>query len=176
MFRYLIGCAFSLVLTSSACVLGQNPIEQRRNPGHGVRVIEVNPEGQAAQAGIQTMDLLSKYGKFDLVDHSTYFKAREFYLRNPKVKVKLEFWRGQDRTVIEVFPGPLGIDTNEYNPVGYQLDAFLKQAEILRHIPAFMQQVEFKEAFEKEGIGEILAKAKTLLDQAEGEGTLTATQ
>jgi len=175
MFRYLIGCVFSLVL-SSACVLGQNPIEQPRNPGHGVRVIAVNPEGQAGQAGIQTMDLLSKYGKFDLVDHSTYFKAREFYLQNPKVKVKLEFWRGQDRTVIGVFPGPLGMDTNEYNPVGYQLDAFLKQAEILRHIPAFMQQVEFKEAFEKEGIGEALAKAKTLLDQAEGEGTLTATQ
>jgi hypothetical protein len=176
MFRYLICSVFSLVLTSSACVLAQNPIEQPRNPGHGVRVIEINPDGQAQHAGIQTMDLLSKYGKFDIVDHSTYYKAREFYLRDPKVKVKVEFWRGHERTVIEVLPGALGIDTNEYNPVGYQLDAVIKHAELMRHIPAFLQNVEFKEEFEEQGVEQLLAQARTMLDQAEGEGTLTATQ
>ena len=176
MSRYLVCCVVSLVFMFPACARAQNPIEQPRNPGHGVRVIEVVPGGQAERAGIETMDLLSKYGKFDIVDHSTYYKAREFYLKDPKVKVKAEFWRGHDRTVIEVFPGQLGVDTNEYNPVGYQLDGFLKQAEILRHIPAFMRQVEFKETFEKEGAEDSLAKAKAMLQQAEGEGTLTATQ
>jgi len=176
MFRYLVCCVFSLVLTSFAWVCAQSPFEQPRNPGHGVRVIEVVPDGQAERAGIQTMDLLNRYGKFDIVDHSTYYKAREFYLKDPKAKVKVEFWRGHERTVIEVFPGRLGIDTNEYNPVSYQLDGFLKQAEILRHIPAFMRHVEFKETFEKEGIDDSIAKAKAMVDQAEGEGTLTATQ
>lgn len=176
MIRYLLCSLFSFFLTSSACLLAQNPIEQPRNPGHGVRVIEIDPDGQVADAGIQTMDLLSKYGKFDLVDHSTYFKAREFYLKDPKTKVKLEFWRGHERTVIEVFPGALGMDTNEYNPVGYQLDAMLNHAEILRQIPTFMRPVEFKDTFAKEGVEEILTQAKAMLDQAEGEGTLTATQ
>jgi tetratricopeptide (TPR) repeat protein len=176
MLRNIICCVFTLVLTGAVSLQAQVPDEQPRNPGHGVRVIEVIPGGQAERAGIQSMDLLSKYGKFQIVDHSSYYKAREFYLKTPKVKVKLEFWRGNDRMVIEVFPGGLGVDTNEYNPVLYQLDVFVKHAEILRQVPVYLRNVEFKDEFEKNGIDDLVAKAKAMLEQAEGEGTLTATE
>jgi tetratricopeptide (TPR) repeat protein len=168
----LTGCA-SL---SPQPLQAQAPIEEKRNSGHGVRVIEVIPDGQAERAGIQTMDLLSKYGKFTVVDHSTYYKAREFYLKTPDVKVKVEFWRGHAPRVIEVLPGQLGIDTNEYNPVGYQLDSVMQKVDALQQIPAFQREFEFKEAFENGGIDKSLVDAREIVDRAEGEGTLTATE
>ena len=166
----LTGCA------SSSAQSNQLPEGNLEPPKLGVRVIEIVPDGQAEASGVQTMDLLASYGKFKIVDHSTYYKAREFYLRTPKVKVRVQFWRGRSPYTIEVLPGAIGMDTNEYNVVGYQLDAVLKHAELLYDVPEFKRGVEFKETFEKEGIDESLRKAKEMIDRAEAEGTLTATQ
>lgn len=166
------GFAFAFAQSQQA----QLPEGNREPPKLGVRVIHIIPDGQAETAGVQTMDLLAKYGKFTVVDHSTYYKAREFYLRNPKIKVKLVFWRGRSPYTIKVFPGWIGMDTNEYNPVSYQIDAVLKHAELLGDIAEFKRDVEFKETFQKEGIAETFLKAKDMIDRAEAEGSLTATQ
>ena len=47
----------------------QMPVADREPPKLGVRIITVTPEGQLERAGIQVMDLLSKYGKFAVVDY-----------------------------------------------------------------------------------------------------------
>ena len=168
----LTACAFLCVQPLQA----QMPETERRNPGRGVRVIEVAPGGQAERAGIQVMDLLSKYGKFTVVDHSSYYKAREFYLKTPDVKVKVEFWRGHTRIVIEVFPGTIGMDTNEYGLVAYQLDSAMMHVNALMPIPEFNRMVEFKDVFEKGGLPAAIAKANEIIDRGEAEGALTATQ
>jgi tetratricopeptide (TPR) repeat protein len=92
------------------------------------------------------------------------------------VKVKLVFWRGRTPYKIEVLPGLMGMDTNEYNPVGYQLDAVLKHAEVMDHIPEYQRAVEFKAELDKESIDAISRSAKELIDRAEADGSLTATQ
>lgn len=171
----------TVVLTGFASTFAQTqqpdlPEGNREPPKLGVRVIEIIPDGQAEAAGVQTMDLLAKYGKFTVVDHSTYYKAREFYLRDPKVKVKLVFWRGRSPYTIEVLPGRIGMDTNEYNVVSYQIDAVLKHAELMDQIPEYKRQVEFKTEFEKESIDAIVRNAREMIDRAEAEGSLTATQ
>ena len=178
----MLKIVFSLVLTScvflsSSSLQAQTPVNEPLPPKLGLRVIEVIPHGQAERAGIQYMDTLSKYGKFTIIDHSTYYKARAEYLKNPDVKVELEFWRGPTRLTIEVVPGNLGIVTNEKNIVAYKLEGEIKNIEILRQIPEYKRHVEFKDAFEKEGgIPESLRKAKAIVERAEAEGTLTPTQ
>src|ERR1700752_75510 len=154
----------------------QMPYVEREPPKLGVRVIEITPEGQLQKAGIQVMDLLSKYGRFTIVDHSTYYKAREFYLKNPDKKVKLEFWRGRTPMTIEVLPGTIGGSTNEYNVVAYQLDSAMMHVNVLKEIPDFRHMVEFKSEFEKGGVEAAIARAREIIDRAEADGTLTQTQ
>jgi hypothetical protein len=171
----------TVVLTGFASTLAQTqqldlPEGNREPPKLGVRVIEIIPDGQAEAAGVQTMDLLAKYGKFKVVDHSTYYKAREFYLRTPKEKVKVVFWRGRSPYTIEVLPGYIGMDTNEYNAAGYQLDAVIKHAEVMDHVPEYLRQVEFKAEFEKQGVDALLRDAREMIDRLEADGSLTSTQ
>ena len=178
---YRLFLLLTVVLTAFTSAFAQTQKHElaegnREPPKLGVRVIEIIPDGQAEAGGVQVMDLLAKYGKFTIVDHSTYYKAREFYLRTPKVKVKLVFWRGRSPYTIQVLPGLMGMDTNEYNTTGYALDAVLKGAELLNDLPEYQRQVEFKEAFEKEDLGGGPNKAREMIDRAEAEGSLTATQ
>lgn len=171
----------SVVLTSCASPFAvrlqvQQPADEPRPPKQGVRVIKVVPGGQADRAGIQDMDLLSKYGPFTVTDYSTYYKAREAYLKEPNTRVELEIWRGRTRLTMQVFPGMLGMDTNEYNPVAYQLDAVLKSLAIRQQIPDYQREVEFKDAFQQESLDQEIAKAKAMIDDAEAQGTLTPAQ
>lgn len=152
------------------------PPVEREPPKLGVRIIEVRPEGQLESAGIQVMDLLSKYGKFTVIDHSTYYKAREFYLKTPDKRVKVEFWRGRTPITIEVLPGSIGGSTNEYSAVAYQLDSAMMSVNALKEIAEFRRMVEFKSEFEKGGVEAAIAQAREIIDRAEAEGTLTPTQ
>lgn len=154
----------------------QMPVADREPPKLGVRIIKVTPEGQLERAGIQVMDLLSKYGKFKVIDHSTYYKAREFYLKTPDEKVKVQFWRGRTPITIELLPGTLGGSTNEYNVVAYQLDSAMMRVNALKEIAEYRRIVEFKSEFEKGGVEAAIAQAREIIDRAEAEATLTPTQ
>jgi tetratricopeptide (TPR) repeat protein len=163
----------------TACTASRAQSEEMGNrepPKVGVRIIEITEAGQLERAGIQVMDLLSKYGKFEVVDHSTYYKAREFYLKTPDKKVKVQFWRGRTPMTIEVLPGTIGGSTNEYNVVAYQLDSAMMHVNTLKDIPEYLRPVEFKPQFENGGVQDALSKAREIIDRAEGEGTLTPTQ
>jgi tetratricopeptide (TPR) repeat protein len=154
----------------------QIPEGNREPPKVGVRVIKVTPDGQLERAGIQVMDLLSKYGKFDVIDHSTYYKAREFYLKTPNEKVTVEFWRGRTPITIQLLPGTIGGSTNEYNPVAYQLDSAMMRVNAMKEIAEHRRMVEFKSEFEQGGVEAAIAQAREIIDRAEAEGTLTPAQ
>jgi hypothetical protein len=172
-------CCLSVALTA-LCAQTLSAQEEggyvRKVPFVGCRVIKVTPGGQAERGGVQVMDLLSKYGEYTVVDHSTYYKAREAYLKNPSVKIPVEFWRGHEKIVINVFPGRLGVDTNEYNPVAYQFDSAMMHVDTTKNLPEYMRDVEFKEAFENDGAAKSIEQAREIIDRAEAEGTLTAMQ
>lgn len=166
-------------MTSCAAFPGQQaqlPAVDREPPRVGVRIIKVTPSGQLERAGIQVMDLLSKYGKFEVIDHSTYYKAREFYLQTPGEKVKVQFWRGRTPMTVELLPGTIGGSTNEYNVVAYQLDSAMMSVNALKEIAEFRRMVEFKAEFEKGGVEAAIARAREIIDRAEAEATLTPTQ
>jgi tetratricopeptide (TPR) repeat protein len=176
MFKFCRPLLLLLILLLISTALRAQQQEEPKYPGTGIRVIEVHHDGQAEQVGLQVMDLLTKYGKFTVVDHSSYYKAREFYLKNPKQKVKLEVWRGRERLMPSVFPGTIGMDTNECCAVPYQWDSILQSINAWIHVPPYQLNVEFKEEHENAGLDKDLVKGRELIDRAEAEGTLTPTQ
>ena len=145
-------------------------------PKVGVRIIEITPDGQLEKAGIEVMDLLSKYGKFTVIDHSTYYKARESYLKTPDQKVKVQFWRGRTPMTVELLPGTIGGSTNEYSAVAYQLDSAMMRVNALKEVSDFRRMVEFKSEFEKGGVEAAIGQAREIIDRAETDGTLTPAQ
>ena len=173
----LLRCCLLVTVVMTSCTsLRAQQVADREPPKLGVRIIEVTPEGQLEKAGIQVMDLLSKYGKFKVVDHSTYYKAREFYLKTPDEKVKVQFWRGRTPISIELRPGTLGGSTNEYNVVAYQLDSAMMRVNALKEISEHRRMVEFKSEFEKGGVEAAITQAREIIDRAEADGSLTPTQ
>lgn len=179
--RSLLPFLLGVVLAACSSSLAQAPQyelpEGNQNPPMvGVRIIEIDPDGQLAKAGVEVMDLLSKYGKFTVVDHSTYYKAREFYLKTPDQKVKVRIWRGRMPRTIEVLPGTIGGDTNEYGTVAYQLNSAMMSVNTMKEIPDFLRMVEFKPEFEKGGVDAAITQAREIIDRAEGDGSLTPTQ
>jgi len=176
-------CSFWLSIVLASCTLvcaqplrAQTPGDEPKIPRIGLRVIEVVPGGPAEHGGVQRMDMLAKYGKFRVIDHSSYYKAREFYLKNPKVKVPLEFWRAGKPFLVHVYPGWVGMNTNEYNPVAYQLDSVINSFEGLENIAEYLRAIEFKDHLDKDRVAAQVAKANEMIEQAQLEGTLTPTQ
>lgn len=150
-------------------------VETEQNPGRGLRIVSVFEGGTAQRAGLLPMDLLSKYGEFDIVDHASYFAAREAYNRSPDDKVQIIVWRGNKKMTPTVSAGKLGVETNEYNPVCYQFDSLVQKVNVMAEVPDYMRDREFKEHFTSSP-EKILDEARRLIDQAEQEGKLTPTQ
>jgi hypothetical protein len=77
--RLLLSFWLSVGLTTLfvQAVNGQEQGGYVRKVPYAGRVIKVVPNTPAEAAGVQVMDLLSKYGEFTVVDHSTYYKARQ---------------------------------------------------------------------------------------------------
>jgi tetratricopeptide (TPR) repeat protein len=158
---------------SSQTQNSQAPVEQP--PARALRILGVD-EGMPSQtAGLQPMDLLSRYGEFEIVDNASYFAAREFYEKSPDVRVRIVVWRNRQRLTATVPPGRLGIETNEYNPVSYKFDSLMENVNSLLEIPEYMRDHEFKESFavppEK-----TLEEARSLIDRAEQESSITPAQ
>jgi tetratricopeptide (TPR) repeat protein len=167
---YASGCALASGQRLGALSQSVNP-----NPGRGLRIISVHEGSSASAAGLRPMDLLSKYGEFEVIDDASYFKAREAYEKSPGASVQIEVWRGNERLTPTVQVGRLGIDSNEYNPICYAFDALMDQVNALREIPEYQRDVEFKSQF-AQGSEKNVAEARQMIDKAEREGTLTPTQ
>ena len=167
---------FSAILIAGSPAFGQaefrEPVNDERNPGRGLRVLQVDAGGTAARLRLQPMDMLTRYGKFEIIDHSSYFKAREAYDKLVP-SVEIEVWRGDTRLKTKVPTGPLGIDTMEDNPVAFQFRLIMQSIEVGRQIPEYQRGVEFTDV---EDENKALEKGRAFIDAAERDGTLTRSQ
>jgi len=145
-----------------------------RNPGKGVRILKVDQGSPAERAGLQPMDLLTRYGEFEIVDHANFFAARDAYEKSPETSVQVVIWRGNTRLAPTVPTGRLGIDTNEYNPVSYQFDSLMQHINVTLEIPEYMRDREFKDSYTSPE--KLVKEARALLDRAAEAGTLTPAQ
>ena len=66
-------------------------------PKVGLRITEVKAGSTAEEAGLQPMDVISRYGRYQIVDASSYFVAREAYEKFSASRVEIVCWRGPER-------------------------------------------------------------------------------
>jgi tetratricopeptide (TPR) repeat protein len=165
------GCSASLARSSKGRVAD---VSIEHPPTRGLRVLKVIPGSPAEHVGLMPMDLIFRYGDFEVIDDASYFAAREGYEKSGAAEIPLLVWRNGKAMKFTVAAGWLGIMSNEYSSVAYQFSSLMKQVDIEREIPEYQRDREFKGGYippEK-----ILAQANAIIDQAERDGTLTPNQ
>src|SRR5438874_1796901 len=73
----------------------------------GLRVLKIQEGSPAELAGLQSMDLIAKYGDVSVVDGASYFAARAKYENSAAAKVELVFRHGREQKTVLVPPGRL---------------------------------------------------------------------
>lgn len=117
-------CKLALLSALISCALNT---KAQDTPKVGLRILEVNPNSLAHQAGLQPMDIIVRYGDVAVVDAASYFVARDQYLKPSPVKVEVDYWRGNQRSTAMVPSGVLGIRFSEYNPAAFPLEASMQR-------------------------------------------------
>ena len=144
-------------------------------PKAGLRVTEVVAGTPAEEAGLQPMDVLTRYGNQEIVDAASYFKARETYEEFPESKVEIVYWRARERISTWVNPGRLGIEFNEYGAFAYQLESLMEKLHVMIAGPEYFIATETaKGAIEPRDV--LLTKIFAAIDQAQSDGSLTPAQ
>ena len=144
-------------------------------PERGLRVEEVFDNSPAAAAGIRSMDVITQYGEYPIVDDAGFFAARNHYKDSFSPTVEIAVWRGVTRMTVRVPTGWLGVSTRANDKVSEAFLGMMNKINSIREIPEYMHDREFKGQFEG-GTAKVLEQAKALIDKAEREGTLTAAQ
>src|SRR2546425_5865420 len=141
----------------------------------GLRVLKVQ-EGSAAEvAGLQSMDVISKYGEVSVVDGASYFAARATYEKSAAAKVELVFWHWREQKTVLVPPGRLGFEFNEYGEVAYKLDSLMMALNMSMDCTEDLRQG----ATSRCGLRSrerIVKDAEDLIEHATQDSSLTAPQ
>jgi tetratricopeptide (TPR) repeat protein len=143
-------------------------------PKVGLRVLDVLAGSPAASAGLQSLDIISKYGDSAVVDAASYFAARDAHQRSPRAKVEIVYWRGRQKMTSIIAPGRMGIKFNEYNPVNYQLDSLMQRLNILIEAPGFSEGQVAPSALPPRD--KLIEQIEAAIQKAASDGSLTAAQ
>jgi tetratricopeptide (TPR) repeat protein len=165
------------LICATTCSLATAQAEmpnQEAPPSRGLRVLRFDEGSEAERIGMQSMDLLARMGDFPVTDESTFFRAKEAYSRSTK-PFEIVYWRGRQRMTATVRSSTLGIYFNEYSGLVYELEARIKHVTLLREIPEYERDVEFKNQF-KVPLETQLDEVRSFLDRAEQQGTLSPSQ
>ena len=128
-------------------------------PSRGLVVTQVEPESPAEGAGIHTMDLITEYGQFPVVDEAGYFAARNHYEKSLVPTVEIVVWRGVYRMTAKVKTGRLGVSTKDGDKISQAFRELMGRINAMREIPDYMLDREFKGQF-KEGAGKDSRESK----------------
>lgn len=153
------------------------PAPNERFTGKGLRITKVYPGSPAERAGLKTMDVIFRYGEFEIVDSASYFTARDAYEKSPEATIDIMVWRDGRVITKKIESGRLGMETNEYNPVHYEFTSLMDTMNSMREIPEYMREREFKDTFTPDKSPQkIIEQARAVIDRGEQEGTLTPAQ
>jgi len=169
---FLSGCS---ALSGQTTQLSQATAPWGGAPERGLRVTYVFPKSPAEAAGIHPMDVITKYGDFDVIDDAGFFAAKNHYDKPIPSTVEIVVFRGGYRMSAKVQTGWLGINSIDNDKVSQEFMRLMTRINTMREIPEYMHDREFKGQF-VEGPAKILEKAKALIDEAERNQTLTPAQ
>jgi tetratricopeptide (TPR) repeat protein len=162
-----------LILLSTWMLFSINASAQQ-GPTKGLRITDVNPGGPAAEAGMQSTDVIVMYGDAQVVDAASYFVARERYQKSSQGKIEITYWRGRDKAVAQVLPGTLGIRFDDFNPGAYELEALMQRLNAMIEAPAYLTEAQAARASQSRA--KLLDEIEAAIQKASGEGLLTPAQ
>ena len=144
-------------------------------PRVGLRVIRTEYGTPAEEAGLQFMDVISRYGNYQIVDASSYFTALEAYEKFPDAKVEMVYWHNREQVVTWVKAGRLGIEFNEYSVVAYQLDGLMQLLDLTIEAPDYFVESQVA-AGKMQPREKVLSQLLALIDRAQIDGSLSPAQ
>jgi len=144
-------------------------------PKVGLRITEVKAGSTAEEAGLQPMDVISRYGRYQIVDASSYFVAREAYEKFSASRVEIVCWRGPERIAIRVMPGRLGIEFDEYGQAAYHLGALMQSLTSHIELPPYWVESETAKGTIRPR-DEVIRQIMAAIDRGEADGSLTRGQ
>ncbi len=147
-----------------------------QTPSHvGLRILRVQ-EGSAAElAGLQSMDVIAKYGDVSVVDGASYFGARAKYENSAAAKVELVCWHGREQKTVLAPPGRLGFEFNEYGEVAYKLDSLMMELNGSMDCTEALRQGAISRC-DLRPRERIVKDAEDLIEHATQKSSLTTTQ
>lgn len=167
----LSGCSLLVARTSPLSPsqrTGESP------PQRGLEISQVYHNSPAESAGLHTMDVITKYGDFEIVDDAGFFAAKNHYEAARIPTVEIVVWRGGTRRSAQVRSGWLGVDSVEYDKTSQEFMSLMNEINSRRELPQYLIDrgiYGFKGTEEQD-----LLKARELIDQGERDGTLTSAQ
>lgn len=173
-----LGLAFATKpVAAQSIYTSASRVSNERFTGKGLRITEVYPGSPADRAGLKFMDVIFRYGEFQIVDDASYFTARDAYEKSPEATVDIMVWRDGKVITKTVDSGRLGMETNEYSQVHYQFTSLMDSVNSMREIPEYLREREFKDTFTPDKSPQkIIEQAQAVIDRGEQEGTLTPAQ
>ena len=168
------GCSSLLARASQVRGSQESPSLQARFSGRGLRITEVHEGSPAQSAGLKPMDVIFRYGEFEIVDDASYFAARDAYENGREREIPIVVWSNGKAVRTTVPPGKLGIETNEYSPVAYKFSSLMMDLDVQQEVPEYKRDREFKDSYTPPE--KILNEARSIIERAERESTLTPAQ
>ena len=171
---------FSICFVCGILFAKQTPLKQtstdwEKQPERGLRVTGVHPNSPASGAGVRPMDVITKYGSFEILDDAGFFAAKDNYERAGNPTVEIVVWRAGHSWKAEVRSGWLGIDSVDNDQVSEAFWKYMTQINTMRELAEYTHDREFRGQFMQPPT-QILDDAKALLDSAERQGKLTPAQ
>ena len=131
----LTGCSLSLARTlplSASQQIGKSL------PKRGLKITQVFPNSPAETAGLRTMDVITKYGEFEVVDDAGFFAAKNHYKETHIPTVEIVVWRGMTGMSAIVPSGWLGVDSNEFDKTSQEFISLMREINAMRKLPQYL--------------------------------------
>ena len=168
---FLSGCSSLLARTSP---LSPSQRTGEPPPQRGLKITQVFHNSPAESAGLHTMDVITKYGDFEIVDDVGFFAAKNHYEAAHTPTVEIVVWRGLTRMSAQVRSGWLGVDSQEYDKTSQEFMSLMREINSMRELPQYLIDQGIYKFNGTEA--QDLLKARELIDQGERDGTLTPAQ
>src|SRR5262249_49755794 len=107
-------------------------------PKRGLQITRVFPNSPADAAGLHTLDLITKYGEFEVVDDAGFFAAKNHYQAAHIPTVEIVVWRGLTRMSARVRSGWLGVDSQDYDKTSQEFMSLMREINAMREVPQYL--------------------------------------
>ena len=142
-------------------------------PKKGLMVTEVFDNSPAQGIGIKPGDVVTNYGKYEIIDEAKFFEAKNYYESNHVPQVEIVVFRNTSRMTATVPSGWLGVHSIDADPQSQLFAAYMQRVDVLSATWEYRVQKDTRTVQE---VNQALSEARKVVDVSEERGLMTPTQ